>query len=782
MSRNLKIVIFFIFSLMLSGCFNQSAEVYQNKSKYYYELAEKAYLDSIKSGKDLNRTYFQLGKLYYSHGDFYLATENLAKSDLEQAHELLAICYYKSGEYTKSLSVFDRLKEPFSQEVLYYFALACEKLNLFDRAIGLYEKINAQDFVDLAKDRVNALNSTRGAAASKDFIGLFDLGRNYSAQDYPQAGALILKVDEEMVVSGDDSAVSYSHIAAKILNERGKKDFSEIEIEYDSTDEEVELEFARVIKSDGSVLMVGQKNIRDVSKYLNFPLYSNARVRIISMPEIAEGAIVEYKAIIKKHKLIDKDKFAINYFFQENEPILNCRFHLIVPKDKKINIRDANLQYASSSFNFVPIVKEDKASVGYLWEFSDINQFLPESDMVPQSWVNPLVMISRFDSWDEIYNWWWKLAKDKISANKDIKEKVKELTDGVANDYDKARRIAEFCIEKIRYVAVEYGQAGYEPHKAEDIFQNKYGDCKDQTILLVTMMRSAGLKAWPVIIGTKDLPEVPKDFPTMLFNHVICAVEIKGEVIFIDPTAETCSFQDLPEDDHDRLVLIIKEDGLVLSRTPIFKSEKNRLELDSDFKINKDESIKVKKVLSSFGQFDQAQRYWLKYTPPQLIKETIEERIQSTSIGSKLIDYKIENLDSLDKPIKLSYVFEGAHYLTKSGSARIFPAFSRVDTSIVAKDVRRFPIDLGLPRVEEMQILVEIPRNFNIKYIPDNVVSDTKWFFFENKHEIKDNTLVFKEKKINKVSVVELEDYKYFKDAMERLAKSIDQRLIIEEK
>jgi hypothetical protein len=81
-----------------------------------------------------------------------------------------------------------------------------------------------------------------------------------------------------------------------------------------------------------------------------------------------------------------------------------------------------------------------------------------------------------------------------------------------------------------------------------------------------------------------------------------------------------------------------------------------------------------------------------------------------------------------------------------------------------------------------MQILVEIPRNFNIKYIPDNVVSDTKWFFFENKHEIKDNTLVFKEKKINKVSVVELEDYKYFKDAMERLAKSIDQRLIIEEK
>jgi hypothetical protein len=227
---------------------------------------------------------------------------------------------------------------------------------------------------------------------------------------------------------------------------------------------------------------------------------------------------------------------------------------------------------------------------------------------------------------------------------------------------------------------------------------------------------------------------------------------------------------------------LIEDSGLKLARTPIFESSKNRLELRSRIKVNPDETIKARKEISSFGQFDQAQRYWLKYTPPELIKETLQGKIQDTSVGAKLLDYRVQNLDDLATPIKLNYDFEGEHYLTRSAKARILPALSHIDTSIVANLQRRYPIDLGLPNLSEMHFSIEMPANFSIKYMPGNVSVATKWFSFENKYEAKGNTINFYEKRVNKANRVSLKDYLDFKKALESLAKAVDQRVIIEAK
>ena len=103
-------------------------------------------------------------------------------------------------------------------------------------------------------------------------------------------------------------------------------------IGYDSTYEKVELEYARTIKPGGEVIMAGEKDIRDVSRYMNFPLYSNARARIISMPEISEGAIVDYRVRTTQNQLINKEDFDLAYSLKENEPVIHARFSLDILK------------------------------------------------------------------------------------------------------------------------------------------------------------------------------------------------------------------------------------------------------------------------------------------------------------------------------------------------------------------------------------------------------------------------------------------------------------------
>ncbi|MFA4842497.1 MAG: DUF3857 domain-containing protein, partial [Candidatus Omnitrophota bacterium] len=613
-------VIWCLLAGILFGCVQkkemQQPNDFAQKSQYYYELAVKQYQGLIAQGQEKDKYLFGLGKLYYSHGDFELAIAQLKLSGLPEAKKLLAISYYRIGDFTNSLEAFNSLGS-FDDEYLLFKGRTLEKLNLFDKALEIYSAIKDKNFKALALERINEIEKGRGPHNIKYLSPATYkiLSSAPKAAKYPQAGAFILHCDESVEVTADDKEISTLHYIVKILNVRGKEEFSETGIDYDSTYEKVQLEFARTIKPDGTVVDVGTRHIRDVSKYLNFPLYSNARVYIISFPEIQEGSTIEYKVKIYRNQLINKKDFVINYPLKSSEPIIAANFTLKLPRDKALRIKILNEQYNDSQAILNPVVREEKDFVTFQWAFKDIPQIIPESSMPAQVEINPTILASTFDSWQGLYSWWWELAKDKIAADGAIKEKVKALTRGLGSREEKAKAIYNYCAQEIRYVAVEYGDAGYEPHQAQDVFRNKYGDCKDQAILLITMLKEAGLEAWPVLIPTREAYNLNEDLPAMLFNHCIACVLLDGKIIFLDPTAETCSFGDLPPGDQGRRVLICREDGYEIQETPLYPAGHNQTQQILKIKVNADESIVAQKTVSTYGAYDSMQRFWLLYTP-----------------------------------------------------------------------------------------------------------------------------------------------------------------------
>ncbi|MFZ2602513.1 MAG: DUF3857 domain-containing protein, partial [Candidatus Omnitrophota bacterium] len=287
---------FIVLIFTLLGCRDNlnlnKAQESVKQSQGYYQQAIKIYRDLIVQGKDLNKLNFQLGKLYYEHGDFMLAIEELKKSKIDDAREYLAISYYRAGNFVDAMDSFSK-NNLLSDQGRYYYGLTAEKLNLFDQALSIYHKIKSKEFLPLALIRINLIekevNSFKIQELSPQVSKI--ISASPTIKEFPQAGALILLSDEKIKVTAENTQISQMHYLVKILNSRGKENFSESHIDYDSTYERVELEFARTIKPDGTVVDVGSRHIRDVSKYMNFPLYSNARVFIISFPEITEGAV-----------------------------------------------------------------------------------------------------------------------------------------------------------------------------------------------------------------------------------------------------------------------------------------------------------------------------------------------------------------------------------------------------------------------------------------------------------------------------------------------------------
>ncbi|MFQ5680977.1 MAG: DUF3857 domain-containing protein [Candidatus Omnitrophota bacterium] len=720
-----------------------------------------------------------LARLYLSRGGYEKAYELLKELSNGNAQRLAAIGLFKLGRWTEAISLFERLGEDGDNEYLYYYAATCERHNLYDQAERLYRKITAGPFLPRAKQRLKSLSHLVRPRADKDILRIMDQAP--SAEDYPDAGALFLSVEEKTEVLPDNTTVSSIHNIIKILNDRGKEEFSEVLLGYDSTYERVELEFARTIKPDGTAVSVGDKNIRDVSRYLNFPLYSNARVKIVSMPEVAPGALLEYKARIYSNRMIADRHFSLSYSLQESQPVIHSRFDLIVPRERKVNIKILNPQYNKFGAELKPQVNKAGDKLVYSLKVKDIPQIIPEPDMPPRSEINSLVLFSSFSSWQEMFDWWSGLYKDKIKPDEAIKQKTDELTKDLNSQRDKARAIYHFCARRIRYVAIEYGRAGYEPHRASEVFLNKYGDCKDQAMLLITMLRYAGLRAYPVLIGTRGSVALSEDFPASYFNHAIAAVDIDGEIVFIDPTADTVSFGDLPAPDQARKVMVFFEHGYKIMDTPDFGPKHNFIHFDTRITLGRDEKISAERSLRSGGIYEQMRRYWLIYTPPTLIEEGIKNKVQEFSPNGRLLDYTIENARDLTQPVVFDYKFEGDDYLVHAGEARVLPLpVGGVDISSLVKEERKYPLYFGNLSQTVDKIKLFLPAGIRIKYLPQALDIDNQWMSYSLGCGIKGRVLECRAQYQPKKKYIPPSEYREYKGIVEGLARRLNQAIILD--
>jgi len=764
------------------------ANEYAAQSEEFFEKAVSEYNLALEEPEvDKFEINLLLGKLYYGHGRFKEAIQTLLPLYEEEKEnfaltKLLVFSYFKNGDYTDALALFEKNKDSEDEEFLYLYGSTCEKQNLFYQAMEVYQRIKGVEYRKLAEERISYINAQTRVSTVEDITDPYirDLIKTSPGQaEYPDAGAIVLFNEETFRISSDYTAIEELHLLIKILNDRGKAKYGEVKLGYDSTYEKIEIEYARTIKPDGEIIPVGAKHIRDISEYPEYPLYSNARLRIISMPELTEGAVIEYKAKKYINKLIKGKEFCGNFPIQDFEPYLNQRINLIIPDEYNVNIKSYNPSYVEYALSFSPQIESVEDGTKYMWEFKNIPEIITEPSMSPYIEITPYLCISSLNEWEEVYNWWASLVVDRINIDKAIEEKTQELIKDKNTPEEKAKAIYHWVASKIRYVGVEYGEAGFEPHYATEIFKNKYGDCKDQSMLLISMLRYAGISAYPVLIGTKGSYLLDEEFPTLIFNHAICLAKVGERLVFLDPTAETTSFGDLPGVDQDRKVLVFYEKEGKIQKTPLFSPEHNKAYISMSIDIHEDETISGTRKINTFGEYDQGQRYWLKYTKPVLIQEALKSAVNNLSPGGKLLSYEISDIEDLNYPIEIKMEFEGPKFLTKAGEDRLVPQLGGFSTSLVSRDKRSYPIDFRTLDEFDVMVKIKLAENLTVKYLPPPIIKDTPWFTYLNKYSFSQGIISFEESLIQKRSLVIPEEYEEYKKICEELARQADKQVVL---
>ena len=777
------IIIIFLFSLFGCSQAQDSSSIGKfatlEELKNNYEKSVNYYQELLNNNSDDLILRLKLAKFYYDFKDYSQVKDLLEGIDNQEAKIILAKALAKAKEYDYAIDFFEQLKPiPKDNEYLFLYGQILEEKNLFPKALKIYKKVGAS-FKAKAKERVKSIKTRVDDKIPEEVVAVSKEAEEF-LKGLEDEAAIYLLVDEETEIKADNTSVSTVHVIEKILQERGKG-LAEVEMGYDSTYEKIELEYARTITKDGKVIYAGEESVRDIGRYLNFPLYSNSRAFIVSMPSVEVGSFIEYKVKIYSSKLINKDDFSFIYRLREGNPVFKSKFDLIIPSNRDINFKFLNKEYAEGVSLEPKVVQRDGKKI-YSWKFDKIESIIPEYSMPNIPYVNPSILISSFSSWDEIYEWWKPLYKDKLKLNRGVKDFVKKLTKDATSDYDKAKRLYEFVARNIRYVAIEYGESGHEPHYANEVFMNRYGDCKDQAILLVAMLKYAGLKGYPVLIPTRGTYPMHEDFPAVIFNHAICAVEIDRRLIFMDPTAETTAFEYVPLADQDRIVLVFTDDTWLIAK--INTIEDNQLSYKMDIVINQDESAAIRREVSTQGFYSSSYRWYLKYTHPATIKEEIQQKMMEISSLSKLIDYQISDIDDFDTVPKLTYRFETEEFLNPARDLRIVPVLDQVylDHALISKEDRKYPIDFEGVYNIRANINITLPKNLEVKYLPRSTTLENPWFGLKVSYQKYSDSVIFNQVFRVKERFVEIKDYEDFKEHLKKALFSLREEIILEKK
>jgi hypothetical protein len=362
-----------------------------------------------------------------------------------------------------------------------------------------------------------------------------------------------------------------------------------------------------------------------------------------------------------------------------------------------------------------------------------------------------------FANWEGMGNWYSGLVSGRTDASSQIKEEVSALTSGKTTVLQKMQALADFVQHGVRYVAIELGIGGWQPHPASDVFLHRYGDCKDKATLLHAMLHEIGMESYYVAINTERgriTPGTPAHFG---FNHVIVAIKLPdglaesslvavlqhpklGKILFFDPTDDLTPFGQIRGALQANYGLLVTASGGVLLALPEQASNLNSIQRSA--KLTLDPTGKLKGDVNEVRLGDRAwdERWRLRAVTKDVDRiKPIETLLSSSLTNFRITHASITNLHQTDLPFGFDYAFEADNYAKNAGNlllVRPRVLGSKVLNFLETKEARQFPIEFEGPSRDTDTFEITIPSGYEVDDLPPPADTDFSFASYHSKTQV----------------------------------------------
>ena len=551
-------------------------------------------------------------------------------------------------------------------------------------------------------------------------------------QLFPDKLAIFSNVNRAVEISMKDGvpfAEAKEVSEMMILDEKANGLFNKDKVYHSAFNELKKLEAYTLVPDGSSTKKIKVIDFKTQSSPSNGVFYDDVKETSFDYPRMMKGSISHVET---DH--FNKDiRFLSSFYFSSYLPVHTASYSITFPEDVELKyiIKNDDKKMVT--------VTETKRGRKKKLEFTASNianyEYFGNGTSVPYYALHVIVYVASyknnnetvpvFSSLDELYKW---NAGFLTNINTTTDENLKKTADSICinkkTEKEKAQAIYHWVQDHIKYVAFEEGLEGFVPRQAADVCNKRYGDCKDMASLLTALLKLSGLDAHFTWIGTRSIPYTYSEVPLPITdNHMISAVQIDKEWIFLDATDPNCIFGMPTSGIQGKQALIsISPQKYELIKVPVMAAEKNII-TDSTFLSISNNTLSGNASVDYVGYFGADVYNSLLYNKGDDERVYARRRMAKGSNKFIMKDYKISFPDPMNKAANIAAGFEIPDYV-KSITDEIYINLN------LEKLFSSTPIDTAKRKVAiENDYLstihqihdLKIPAGYEADYVPKNI-------------------------------------------------------------
>ncbi|HHJ17300.1 MAG TPA: DUF3857 domain-containing protein [Gammaproteobacteria bacterium] len=369
-------------------------------------------------------------------------------------------------------------------------------------------------------------------------------------------GVAYLLVDRQWRVNAGRQS-HYRHYVSKALNTSGVESSSQISIDFDPVYESITLHEIVIHRDGQSSDRLNRSRISVIQreKDLESLIYDGSKTLNVFVDDVRSGDIVEYSYTLEGANPIFSGHFSRRLKMRWSVPVARSYHRVLWASPRPLHIRNRGT-------DIQPEKKRAGRYTEYVWRQDGVEELL--SDGNTPGWYEPypVIYLSDYASWNAVTDWAWPLYRPVTGtpAQNAIIAPILETTD---SPEQRVLAALHFVQDEVRYLGIEMGTRSHEPNTPDAVIDQRFGDCKDKSRLLVSLLQGMGIEASSALVNTTG-GEIMKDvLPTpTLFDHAIVVARVNGRNYWLDPT-RTYQSGDLDavyQPDYD-YALVITEQG-----------------------------------------------------------------------------------------------------------------------------------------------------------------------------------------------------------------------------
>lgn len=560
----------------------------------------------------------------------------------------------------------------------------------------------------------------------------------------------VIRLDHLRFEVADRTEATETRIRAVTIFHQDERNYGVLVIPYDRFTTIEDLDGVLYDAHGRKIRTLSSSDVKDYSAVSEYSLYDDNRVRIASLFHDQYPYTVVHTYELSHNGYLSWPTW---YARRNEDPVELSRFEIVLPRDQE-------LRYWSATDSLPPSISTERKQRCYRWEASNLPPL--DKDALSDD-IEDVTLVVRtapalfelqshrgsMNSWREFGQWYAGLLEKRHVLPPAALNDVGAMIDTSDSPRQKVQKLYRYMQNRTRYVSIQLGIGGWQPFDARFVHERGYGDCKALVNYMSALLSATAIRSFPVLIrsGSYRRPFI-EELPSNQFNHVILAVPLDDDTVWLECTSPTMPFGRIGASNENRGALMVTPQGGVVVRTPSSRADENLQLRTAIVRMVPNGAAEAAVRTEYSGNQRDRVRGMLDESMPEDVRRWILAQLQAPAVS--LANVEIDGTERNGDTVRVAVVYSLQRHVTVSGTRRFFhPNFMERRTSVPKPLAARLsPVRFGYPYTDIDSIVYILPPQYQCEAIPPDVEIASSFGSFRTRIIQQGDTLLSYERRL----------------------------------